>query len=320
MIWHQGALGDFLLALPVFQGLHRLYPNAVIHFCTHAGHARLLATEPYLGRWYSADSAALALLYDDVLWPKTSLPTYFHDVQGVFVFGRAQSCLPADRLSRLMKKSVVWIQSFPDENQCLPVTDFLLSQLNRHGWNITYTPPILKARPEESRLVKEWMAAMGAAWKAKPVIIHPGSGGRSKIWPLRKWYALLSRLRAEFSHPVLTVIGPADEHLKPFAEEVQQLGVTVVEEVSLERLAAFLAEAALYIGNDSGVSHLAAAMGIPTIVLFGPTRPETWAPRGVQVEIVKSHWCDADNLILPSVAAIEEIDLSLLALVTRVLS
>lgn len=161
---------------------------------------------------------------------------------------------------------------------------------------------------------------MGAAWKAKPVIIHPGSGGRSKIWPLRKWYALLSRLRAEFSHPVLTVIGPADEHLKPFAEEVQQLGVTVVEEVSLERLAAFLAEAALYIGNDSGVSHLAAAMGIPTIVLFGPTRPETWAPRGVQVEIVKSHWCDADNLILPSVAAIEEIDLSLLALVTRVLS
>lgn len=319
LVWHQGALGDFLLALPVFQGLHRFHPNAVIHFCTKASHYRLLATEPYLGELYSAESADLALLHHDELWSETRLPTYFQDVRSAFVLGQAQSRMLADRLAHLLKKPVVWLQSFPSVDQCRHVTDFLLDQLKPHGWDIPYVPPVLRAMPEESRFVQEWMAALGPSWQAKPVMVHPGSGGQSKIWPLRKWHALLSWLCAGFAHPVLAVLGPADEHLKPFTREVQKLGVTVVENLPLERLAALLAESALYIGNDSGVSHLAAAMGVPTIALFGPTRPEIWAPRGVQVEIVKSHWNDAENLSWPSYAAREEIDLPLQTLLVKAL-
>lgn len=320
LVWHQGALGDFLLALPVFQGLHRLHPNAVIHFCTKASHYRLLATEPYPGELYPAESSALALLFHDELWSATRLPVHFHHVRGAFVMGQAQSRVLADRLGHLLQKPVVWIQSFPGVDQCRPVTDFLLDQLKPHGWDLPYAPPMLKALPEESRFAKEWLSALGATWQAKPVMIHPGSGGRSKIWPLRRWYALLRWLLARFSHPILAVFGPADAHLKPFAREVQKLGVTIMEDMPLERLAAFLAESALYIGNDSGVSHLAAAMGIPTIALFGPTRPEIWAPRGTHVEIVKSCWSDTENLIWPSYAAIEEIDMPLLTLVNKTLS
>lgn len=320
LVWHQGALGDFLLALPVFQGLHRLHPKAVIHFCTKASHARLLTTEPYLGELYPAESSDLALLFHDESWSETRLPTYFYDVRGAFVMGQARSRMLADRLGQLLQKPVVWIQSFPGVDQCRPVTDFLLDQLQQHGWDLPHAPPMLKAMPEESRFAKQWMAALGAAWRAKPVTVHPGSGGRGKIWPLRKWHALLRWLRAHFSHPVLAVLGPADGHLKPFANELRKLGVTIIEDVPLERLAAFLAESALYIGNDSGVSHLAAAMGTPTIVIFGPTRPEIWAPRGIRVEIVRSLWSATENLVWPSYAAIEEIDMPLLTLVNKILS
>lgn len=319
LVWHQGALGDFLLALPIFQGLYRLHSNAVIHFCTKAGYARLLATEPYFGQLLSSESSQLAQLYHDDLWAKTNLPSYFHDVNTVFVFGQMQSRVLADRLSHLLKKPIVWVQSFPSGEQRGAVTDFLLDQLKCSGWNVPYAPPMLRAMPEESRLVKESIQAWGFSAKRKPVVIHPGSGGRSKIWPLRKWYSLCQWLCADFSYPVFAVLGPADEHLKPFADKVRKLAVTVVEDFPLERLAALLAESALYIGNDSGVSHLAAVMGTPTIVIFGPTRAETWAPRGAQVAVVKSRWSNAENLILPSDSAIQEIEAPLKTLARQVL-
>jgi heptosyltransferase-3 len=66
--------------------------------------------------------------------------------------------------------------------------------------------------------------------------------------------------------------------------------------LSLERLAAFLASGCLVIGNDSGVTHLAAALGTPTIAIFGPTSPAVWAPRAAQVKIVNSQWQATENL------------------------
>lgn len=99
--------------------------------------------------------------------------------------------------------------------------------------------------------------------------IHPFSGGLRKNWPLEKFRALRLDL------PVRFTAGP-DEKL-PEAERFDDLGA----------LAAWLASARVYIGNDSGISHLAAAVGTPTLALFGPTRPEVWAPRGPRVRILK---------------------------------
>jgi ADP-heptose:LPS heptosyltransferase len=85
-------------------------------------------------------------------------------------------------------------------------------------------------------------------------------------------------------------LGPADERLKGFAKAVKELGVAVFETVSLPTLAAFISECRLFIGSDSGVSHLAALVGIPTVVFFGPTNPDIWAPRGSHVRIVRERW------------------------------
>lgn len=102
------------------------------------------------------------------------------------------------------------------------------------------------------------------------IAIHPFSGGRTKNWPLDRFRALAGRL----CEPVKWIAGP--EETLDDATRFEDLW----------SLANWLAGAQLFIGNDSGISHLAAACGVPVLTLFGPTNPNVWAPRGPDVSIV----------------------------------
>jgi len=103
-------------------------------------------------------------------------------------------------------------------------------------------------------------------------VIHPFSGSARKNWPLVKFRALAERLARAM--PVKWCAGEDDPPL-PGAVRIDDLG----------ELACWLARARLYIGNDSGITHLAAAVGTPVLALFGPTDPEVWAPRGPHVRV-----------------------------------
>jgi ADP-heptose:LPS heptosyltransferase len=104
-------------------------------------------------------------------------------------------------------------------------------------------------------------------------VIHPFSGSAKKNWPLEKFRVLAHGL--EQSMPVHWCAGPDDPPL-PGAMHLE----------NLHDLACWLARARLYIGNDSGITHLAAAVGTPVLALFGPTDPGIWAPRGPHVRAV----------------------------------
>jgi len=99
-------------------------------------------------------------------------------------------------------------------------------------------------------------------------VIHPFSGSTKKNWPLDRYQQLAKELPLDANW----VAGP-EESLD-----------SAVRFEHLDKLAAWLAAAQLYIGNDSGITHLAAAVGVPVLALFGPTSPEVWSPRGKQVE------------------------------------
>ena len=124
---------------------------------------------------------------------------------------------------------------------------------------------------------------------SRPVVIHVGSGAREKCWPLENFISLGLQLvsRDAPRAPVVFVLGPAEiERLdKPLLAQLRK-NFPVLEEPPLETLAGVLATCGRYIGNDSGVSHLAAAVGAPTLALFGPTNPRHFAPLGPSVRIV----------------------------------
>jgi heptosyltransferase-3 len=103
-------------------------------------------------------------------------------------------------------------------------------------------------------------------------VLHPFSGSLRKCWPLERFQELARRLERHL--PVRWCAGPDDA--LPGAVRI----------ADLYELACWLATARVYIGNDSGITHLAASVGIPVIALFGPTDPRIWAPRGDQIRIL----------------------------------
>jgi hypothetical protein len=109
-------------------------------------------------------------------------------------------------------------------------------------------------------------------WDGGFVAIHPFSGSLTKNWPLERYRALAARLER---FPVRWLAGP-DEALDG-AERFEDL----------YKVACWLAGARLFIGNDSGITHLAAAVGTPVVALFGPTDPNVWGPRGNRVRILR---------------------------------
>jgi heptosyltransferase III len=103
------------------------------------------------------------------------------------------------------------------------------------------------------------------------VVLHPFSGSRKKNWPLERFQELAARI----GEPVRWLAGPEDA--LPGADRFDDLG----------ELAHWLAGALVYVGNDSGITHLAAAVGAPTVALFGPTDPKVWGPRGERVQYLR---------------------------------
>jgi hypothetical protein len=116
-------------------------------------------------------------------------------------------------------------------------------------------------------------------WDGGFVALHPYSGSARKNWPFANFDELRRRLHGEW------VEGP-----EPGRRRYDDLGA----------VARWLAGAACYVGNDSGISHLAAAVGIPVVALFGPTDPNIWSPRGPQV------------CVLPLTATVDEVERAVL--------
>jgi heptosyltransferase-3 len=142
-------------------------------------------------------------------------------------------------------------------------------------------PPCLQTTPTE-----ETAAAAFLADRLPPrfLAIHAGSGGPAKNWPRERFAALAQ----ELGDPSwLLVEGPAEEAESPAWGGARE-GCVRARSLPLRILGAVLRQAGLFVGNDSGVSHLAAAFGAPTLALFGPTDPAVWSPVGRDVAVVRS--------------------------------
>jgi ADP-heptose:LPS heptosyltransferase len=137
-----------------------------------------------------------------------------------------------------------------------------------------------KAFPEDVHAAEHLLSTAGLPMPDLPdlwqegdsrVIIHPGSGSPSKCWP---WFKEL----AEQIPDSVILTGPCEMQLETSRPQLHGLGLqTVAEEIRSCRA---------FIGNDSGITHLAAYWGIPTIALFGPTNPRIWGPVGRRVTIL----------------------------------
>ena len=135
----------------------------------------------------------------------------------------------------------------------------------------------------------EGLAAVGMEPAGAYAAIHPGAGGMEKCWPVGRFIELAGELRAE-GLGVVFVLGPVELDRWPADRlaGLQDVGA-VLTAPPLTKLAGILADAAVFVGNDSGPAHLAAALGTPTLALFGPTRAANFAPLGARVRCLSEN-------------------------------
>jgi heptosyltransferase III len=260
LVYHAGALGDFITTLPAMAAWRGSVPTMLLGRPAHAG----LAVPPF-DECRDAGSARFAPLFTPGAALDGATAALLACVEAALLFSAASSPLAAN-LTALGIRDVQRHDPFPAK--AMHIVDYHLDAVG--AGRLAGAVPRVNAE-----------GAPGVAVGPGTVAIAPGSGSAAKNWPMDA-FVTLSGLLGEKGMRVAWVMGPAEERLNLPA------GVQVWSGLPLPSLAASLARCGLYVGNDSGVTHLAAACGCPTVALFGATDPSTWAPRGRAVRIITS--------------------------------
>lgn len=298
-----GALGDFILTLPAIRLLRENFPQAHLEIL---GYTHIIALAD--GRYYadatrSIEYAALSRFFipDAELAP--DLMAYFASFQQIVSYLYDPDQFFENNLRRSGVKN--FLHAPPKLDDSAHAAQQLARPLEKLALFLDEAAAKLHPSAADRRFAEEFFAEA-----PRPILaLHPGSGSVRKNWPLTKWLEL-GAWWFEFqpSATLLLVGGEADQaELSALRLAWKNKPVRWAQDLPLHRLAAVLAHARLFIGHDSGISHLAAAVGVPCVLLFGPTDPEIWAPANRHVRVVLAPEAALSRLPVDKVrAALEE--------------
>lgn len=299
LVLRGGAIGDFILTLPALQALRRAWPDAHLEIAGYPHIAELARLGGLADRIASLHQARIARLYVLGGPLDAELREYLAG------FDRIVSFLhdPDGSVARNLKASGV------PEIVCIPpvsppghAADHLLGPVARFAG--------LPAAPAVPRLALDDPArTWGRDWARRneigpaACVLHPGSGSPGKNWPPARFFELAERLRRAGDPPVFS-LGEADAPIAPDVRAFcREKACPLLENAELVQTASLLAACGRYVGNDSGITHLAAALGLRTVALFGPSDPRTWGPRGDRVRVLRSADGTMDAISVEAVEA-----------------
>lgn len=285
LVVHPGALGDLVATFANLLRLNQRRPGGIDGVCQEHL-VRLTVDLGIFRRAFAVEAAAFAALYSDAPGPAdATLAAFFHPYRAVLLFSNA-TILEAG-VSRVFPGPVHRIPPRPPASRRIQVHDHLAARLSAAG---LLDPPAADAPFPGGFPLRKTSPCRDL--RGKTILIHPGSGSPRKNWPLDRFVALAGRLRREGLAPAF-ITGPAEPHLAARIRAFEG-GWTVHAPAALSDLIRLLSAGDGYVGNDSGVSHLAAFMGLPTLALFGPSDPVRWRPRGRAVAVLTAsgHGCD----------------------------
>jgi ADP-heptose:LPS heptosyltransferase len=246
LVLRPGALGDTLLAVPALRALHRA--GLPVTLATNIAAGRLLHSLGEVDHAMGFDDPSLAWLFTG-LPPKTQEPA-------VAWMREAPRGLPDGSLVAPSRPPAM-------DRHC---ARYLLESLAPLGIDVTCDDRALSLVPDRSA----------------EVLVHPGSGSQTKNWPAEHFAAVIAAL----DRPVRLIVGEADDEPAARVEVCLGRRLARLEHPPLAELALRLAGCHAYLGNDSGVSHLAGLCGARAFVLFGPTDPRVWRPLGPRVTVL----------------------------------
>jgi len=288
LVLRAGALGDFVLTLPLLTGVRRRFPRARIELLGYPGVASIARWGGLVDVVRRVDAAWTLPLFSERTEAGEDLREYLRQFRRVLAIWHDPKGALSNALARCGARRCVVVDPIPPSDSGVHAVDFMLHQVPA-AWRCGSTAPRL-VPPHEVRAPARAFLEKRLGRRRIRVVVHPGSGGRgeNRNWPPSHFAALLDLLRRQSDAGVLLLEGPADEEaVRDTLTAAGRNAPVVVKDLSVAQLAGLLVEAGYFVGNDSGVAHLAAAVGARTVAIFGATDSAVWAPRGPRVRVLK---------------------------------
>ena len=290
LVIHQGALGDFILALPALETLRKAFPQAKSVMMGYPRILELVEKRFYAEEILSIDQKGMATFFVREGSLDFTLSQFFKTFDLIVVFGKDGEGTVIKNLKRVCQGRILQINSFPPWDEKIHLTDHLLKQMAQHGLPASESTPRLHLKESDREWAKNFWKSKGLALeeRSKVIILHPGSGSKKKVWPLERFLNLAQYLQEHLSSKILVVLGPAEgSEVEKAFEGMGPNEFILAKGLTLLQLASVMEGCWFFIGNDSGISHMAAALGLPTIVIFGPTDQNVWSPKGEKTFVVQ---------------------------------
>ena len=282
-----GAIGDFLLTLPAIGLLRDAFPEAHLEILGYKHIVALADGRHYAHTTRSIEYAGLASFFIAGAPLPPDLVAYFAGFQQIVSYLYDPDRFFEENLRRAGVKNLLCAYSkIGRSDERLHAARQLARPLERLALFLGEEPAAAQAgihfSDDDRRFANSFLVE-----NHRPVLaVHPGSGGQHKLWPLEHWSRLLALVRAQPNAPRLLLVGGEAD-----AERVAALRTPsdiIAWNLPLPRLGAVFERCSAFLGHDSGISHLAAASGTPSLLLFGPTDPLIWAPPGSHVRVLRS--------------------------------
>jgi len=292
LIIKPSAIGDIVFALPALSAIRAACPDARIAWLIRTEYAQLLEGHPYLdeiiifdrkflGRWYLHPKVFGELVKFLKNLRKKKFDCVF-DFQGLFrtaFFGWVTGAKNRLGMSNARECApFFYTKKVSQDDESIHLIDFYLKMVSAAGLPVGKAEFVLPIAPEAEQTIDKKLSSQNIDTNKFAVIV-PGAAHPDKCWPAESFARLADRIAERFG---LSIIAVGSDSEKGIVEQINKLAKTAIVDfagkTSLAELAALVKQAAIVIGNDTGASHIAAALDRPIVIIFGRTNPARVAP------------------------------------------
>ena len=296
LLVQSGALGDSILSLNVADQLAGRFPDLSVEMLGHLDYIRLFPGRSSISAVSDIDTAPLHLLFAD---PATELPSafadYLHRFSAVISWFGQPDTLFARNLCYAVPGLVFFIDRGPPPGYPHHVVHYWLTQLfdTLPAASSSNAPGLraggLSLSPQDTATADTQLSRL-LPWPIHSTdyfVFHPGAGSLGKCWPIDSFVQLAQRFHSCTDYRVVYLLGPAErERFSAKTLETLRNSAPVLSDLDITSAAALICRSRGFLGHDSGPTHLAAALGVPTVAIFGPTNPTHWQPLGPSVRLI----------------------------------
>jgi heptosyltransferase-3 len=296
LILRGGAIGDFVLTLPALKLLRDPFPKAHLEILGHPQIAALAEKRFYANAIRSIESGSLAKFFAKDAELPAELVSYFSGFDLIVSYLYDPEGVLENNLKRCGLASLL---SGPSKLDNSAHAAFQLAR-PLEALDLRLEHPAARIYPNEED--RDFARRYLGNRPSPTVALHPGSGSETKNWAIEKWIEL-GGLLFSTGYELLVIAGEADDkRVRTLESAWNGKPARFVKHQPLPQLAA-LFEGRLFVGHDSGISHIAAAAAARCILLFGWTDPAIWAPANKEVTVLKARNGKLDELDAASVFA-----------------